>query len=358
MTAAQSTDLAITRTIRAPRDKVFAAFVQPDLLSRWFGQRGAAVTQAMLDVRVGGRYRISMRPRSGETYTVGGEYREVRAPERLVFTWRWEGEAMGAMGESLVTVTFAQHGDDTEVRVLHTGLPNAAARDAHAQGWNGGLSKLVDATNARGSAASVFVYGDPRSTYVRSARMALAEKGVAYTLEPCAPHSDTLAALHPFGRVPALRDGDFALFETTAIVRYVDEAFDGPSLVAGNLRTRALMEQWASAINAYMYDTMVRRYVLQYVFPRGAEGKPDRAVIDAAMKEMPKQLALLDDAYGARNTLAGDTVTLADLLLAPIVCYLAMFPEARAALADVPNVRRAHDWIAQRESFTATMPPR
>jgi len=358
MTAASSSDVAITRTIRAPRDKVFAAFVQPDLLSRWFGQRGSSVTQAMLDVRVGGRYRISMQPRSGETYTVGGEYREVRAPERLVFTWRWEGEAMGAMGESLVTVTFAQQGDDTEVRVLHTGLPNAAARDGHAQGWNSGLSKLVDATDVRGSAASVVVYGNPRSSYVRSARMALVEKGVAYTLEPCAPHSDALAALHPFGRVPAFRDGEFALFETTAIVRYIDEAFDGPSLIAGNPRTRAQMEQWASAINAYMYDTMIRRYVLQYIFAKGADGKPDRVVIDAAMKEMPKQLGLLDNAYGPRNTLAGDTVTLADVLLAPIVFYLGMFPESKAALANVPNVRRAHDWIAQRESFKATMPPR
>jgi glutathione S-transferase len=98
--------------------------------------------------------------------------------------------------------------------------------------------------------------------------------------------------------------------------------------------------------------------LLHYVFPKGADGKPDRAAIDAAMKEIPKQLALLDNAYGPRNTLAGDTMTLADILLAPIVFYLGMFPESKAALANVPNVRRAHDWIAQRESFKTTMPPR
>jgi glutathione S-transferase len=360
MTARDTFDLTISRTIRAPRQNVFDAFVQPELVRRWFTPRGFTITEASLEPRVGGRYRMTMQPRSGEPHTVGGEYREIKAPERIVFTWKWEGGAMGGMGETLVTVTLderrGEHGVETEVRLLHSGFPAPEARDGHHNGWNSVLNKLVDLADPRGSAATLTVYGDPRSTYVRTVRMALAEKGVAYNHEPVAPHSEEILALCPFGRVPAFRDGDFALYETTAIVRYIDESFDGPSLVAANPWTRARMEQYASLINCHGYDAMIRRYVLQYVFPKGADGAPDRAVIDKALPEIKSQLEVLDRAYGPRNLLAGDTLTLADLLLAPIVFYLPLFPEGKTLLAGAPNVARAHAAMAERESFKATAP--
>jgi glutathione S-transferase len=358
MTARDTFDLTVSRTIRAPRQKVFDALVKPELVRKWFGPRGFTVTEATIDARVGGRYRFSGRPTTGETYTVGGVYREITAPERLVFTWKWEGEQMGAMGESLVTITLeerrGEQGPETELRLLHSGFPAPEARDAHNDGWGSTLNHLTDVLDPRGSAATLTLYGDPRSTYVRTARMALAEKGVAYAYEPVAPHSEAINELHPFGRVPAFRDGDFTLYETTAIVRYIDESFDGPSLLGANIAKRARAEQYASLINCHAYDAMVRRYVLQYVFARN--NAPDRAVIDKAVPEIKSLLAVFDRAYGPRNTLAGDTVTLADLLLAPIVFYLGKFPESKALLAGVPNVSRAHAWITERPSFKATAP--
>jgi glutathione S-transferase len=96
--------------------------------------------------------------------------------------------------------------------------------------------------------------------------------------------------------------------------------------------------------------------VLQYVFPKGAGGTPDRRTIEAAVPEIKKQLGILDEAYGARNVLVGDQLTLPDLLLAPIVFYVGMFPEGKALLADVPNVMRAHASMAERPSFKETMP--
>jgi glutathione S-transferase len=101
---------------------------------------------------------------------------------------------------------------------------------------------------------------------------------------------------------------------------------------------------------------MVRRYVLQYVFPKGDGGQPDRATIDKAVPEIRKQLGILDEAYGVRNVLVGDQVTMPDLLLAPIVFYVGMFPEGKGLLADVPNLVRAHAWMAARPSFKETMP--
>lgn len=360
MTARDTFDLTISRTIRAPRQKVFDAFTKPDLLKRWFRPRGFTVVDAVLDPRVGGRYRVTMRPRSGTTETVSGEYREVMAPERLVFTWNWESEQMSAIGETLITVSFAEHraehGVETEVCLLHSGFPAPEARDGHSQGWNSVLNELVDLVDPRGSTATITVYGNPRSTYVRTVRMALAEKGVAYRHELAAPHSEAILSICPFGRVPAFRDGDFTLYETSAIVRYIDESFDGTALVASNPWARTRMEQYVSLINCHGYDAMVRRYVLQYIFPKGADGKPDRQLIDKAVPEIKQQLETFDQAYGARDYLVGAEMTMADLLLAPIVFYLAQFPEGKALLAAAPNVSRAHAAMAQRESFKATAP--
>jgi glutathione S-transferase len=153
-----------------------------------------------------------------------------------------------------------------------------------------------------------------------------------------------------------VRDGEFALWETSAIVRYLDDCFDGTPLLPGTPILRARCEQWVSAVNAYLYDTMVRRYVLQYIFPRGEGGKPDRTVIDTALAEMPLQLAELERAYGAGDFLAGPALSMADLFVAPILAYVENMPEGAALFAAVPNLRRAQAVLRARASFITTAP--
>jgi glutathione S-transferase len=159
MTARDTFDLTLTRTIRAPRAKVFDAFVNPDQLRKWFGPRNHNVAEATVDAKIGGRYRLVMQPMAGKTFAVGGVYREIASPSRLVFTWKWEGEEMGAMGETLVTVTLderrGEHGVETEVRLQHSGFPAPEARTAHNDGWGSTLNRLVDMVHPRGSAATV-----------------------------------------------------------------------------------------------------------------------------------------------------------------------------------------------------------
>lgn len=352
MNQATTFELTLTRHIRAPRERVFDAFVTREMMCQWMCPRGMTLTVSELDPRPGGRYSVTMRARNGEQFTAAGTYREVLKPQRLVYTWQWQGEALPNV-ETLITVTLEPRDGGTELRMHHTGFPDASLRDAHNEGWSSCVNRMVDALDPRGSAATVTLLGDPRSTYVRTARMGLFEKGVKYTLEPHAPASPPMQGLHPFGKIPAFRDGELALFETSAILRYVEEAFDGPALLPGSIRDRARCEQWVSAINSYLYDTMVRRYVLQYVFK-----KDDRSVIEGALKEIPGQLAILDRAYGARDLLAGATVSMADLFLAPILYYVEQMPEGRALLAQAPNVQRAQAAMRGRESFKATEPPR
>jgi glutathione S-transferase len=202
--------------------------------------------------------------------------------------------------------------------------------------------------------ADLILYGFPQSTYVRSARMACIEKGVPYTLDPVAPKANTL---HPFGKIPAMRHGDFTLYETSAIMRYVDDAFEGPRLTPADVKKRARMEQWISSINAYCDGSMIRRLVVQYVFPSGPGGQPDRAIIDKAAEEVKHQIALIDEAVAEGPFLLGPDISLADLLLAPIMSYLSQTPEGGAILKGTKNIARSGQAIAARKSYQDTVPP-
>jgi glutathione S-transferase len=219
------------------------------------------------------------------------------------------------------------------------------------------FNRLVDYLDPEGSAGSIVVVGSPISTYVRTVCIALEEKGVAYTLKSAAPHSPEVDAIHAFGRIPAMYDGPLQFYETRAILRYIDEAFDGPSLLPPNgVTARARAEQWYSVLDDYGYDAIVKRCVLQYLFPPSADGKPDRAVIDAALPDIDRVLATLDAAYGNRDFFVGNAPCIADYLAAPLLYSLAQVPEGPALLARYPNVLRGQAVMQARPSFVAAEP--
>ena len=357
MNQAATFQLEMTRFIRAPREKVFDAFVHQDALAAWHCPRGMHVADVSADARVGGRYRIAMTARDGSSFIVGGEYQVLDRADFLAYTWSWEKGAMAPDRITLIEVTLIARDGGTALHMRHTGFPDALIRDGHVPGWQSVFNRLVDYLDPAGSAGSLTLIGDPRSSYCRGVRIALAEKGVAYTLQPAMPNSPEVWAAHPFGRIPILRDGQTEFYETRAILGYIDDAFDGPSLLpAGGAWARARGEQWVSVINSYVYDAMVRRYVLQYVFARGAKREPDRAVIDAALPEIDHQLAVFEQAYGELDFLVGWSPSMADYLLAPILFNLEKFPEGATLLGKYPNIHRAQAVMRERESFITTQP--
>jgi len=139
--------LRLERTIAAPPEKVFEAWTRPEVMSRWFAPTDdyQAVVTA-LEPRPGGRYRVEMRHRGGNVQVVGGTFREVRAPERLVFTWAWEDKP--EHGESQVTVSISKDGAGARLVLVHEKLVSADSRKAHEQGWNGCLGRLPAAVAA------------------------------------------------------------------------------------------------------------------------------------------------------------------------------------------------------------------
>ena len=134
------TTLRLTRTLAAPRERVFRAFTDPEELIAWFGPSDDfKIPSAEVDLRVGGRYRIDLLDPSGNRLSVGGSYREILRPERLVFTWQWEGNPE----ETVVTIELAERAGRTELRLTHEGFAEAAQRDAHGDGWKGSFEKLA-----------------------------------------------------------------------------------------------------------------------------------------------------------------------------------------------------------------------
>ena len=127
--------LRLERRFAAPREKVFRAWTQPEALKRWWCPDGWMPAEIDVDLRVGGSYRIGMRPLAGgPPVYVCGQFVEVRPPERLLYTWRWDG-AFDEMLETRVTVEFRDAGDATEIVLTHENFPDPQTWHQYRQGW-------------------------------------------------------------------------------------------------------------------------------------------------------------------------------------------------------------------------------
>jgi uncharacterized protein YndB with AHSA1/START domain len=140
----ETTTLRLERSYEAPAEEVFDAWTNPEVLRRWwFVERSQRTPVADVDLRVGGGYRLTMEDEeSGARHTVVGEYHEIRRPELLVYSWRWELDGGGTGHESTVTVRFIRDGERTTVVLIHSGLEDEGSRDRHGAGWTACLGHL------------------------------------------------------------------------------------------------------------------------------------------------------------------------------------------------------------------------
>ena len=137
------TTLQVKRTFGASRERVFRAWTNAEELRHWFfPSTDYTVVISMLDLRVGGKYQLEMHHKdSGNVHRLEGIYREVKPPQKLVFTWQWESGPEAS--ETLVTVEFHDLGPSTEIVLTHEHLPNLEERDKHSHGWTGCLDQLT-----------------------------------------------------------------------------------------------------------------------------------------------------------------------------------------------------------------------
>lgn len=201
------------------------------------------------------------------------------------------------------------------------------------------------------------IIGSTRSTYTRVIRMVCEEKGIDHTLTDVPLGAPALAAIHPFGKMPVLRHGDLELFESKAIATYLDKVFPALFVLPSDPKALALVEQWVSLVNTLIDRTIIRTYLFAYIAPGTPDGSPNRAAIEAVMPALTAQVAVLDRAVAATGYLAGDSFTLADINLMPLLHRLKIPPEGAAALASAKNLSAYYARHSERPSFVRTEPP-
>lgn len=205
----------------------------------------------------------------------------------------------------------------------------------------------------------VTLHGYRFSVYNRIIRMALHEKGVGYEIVEVDPFTELAPdylELHPFGRVPVLVHGAFALFETSAISRYVDNAFDGPALQPTSSQAVARMDQVIAVIDNYGYWPMVRQVFSHRVF-RPLQNEPWEEDENTAGLEASKTvLTVLNGIAEEGLVLNGQTITLADCHLAPMVDYFTKAAEGSDALKSFPALAQWWNHLSSVRMMLSTDP--
>lgn len=208
---------------------------------------------------------------------------------------------------------------------------------------------------------AITVYGIPGSPFLRSVEITLKEKDLPYHLHALKPgehkQPDYLAK-HPFGRVPAFEHDGFSIYETQAIIRYIDDVFPNPPLTPGNPKQRARMNQVIGVIEWYFFPKAAAPIAFNRIIGPRLLGVPgDEAAIAEAMPMARTCFAELDRLLGGQNYFAGDSVSLADIMLAAQLDLFGECSEGRELIDGTRNLRPWLNRMLARPSFVASQPP-
>jgi glutathione S-transferase len=225
----------------------------------------------------------------------------------------------------------------------------------------------VRVLEGEGALADIELHGPANSSFVCAARVALEEKGVLYTLvEPdiLRHRGFRLADLLRYlaAQQPRLVEGGFALFDCESILRYVDEAYDGPPLQPGDAKTRAMMVEMQGIIRDYLQPPAIGKIATQRLFAPFLGSPCDTRTVEEAVQPMTDALTAIEQISLAAHDgekselLIGPQVTLADIALMPIVAYLTMTPEGQKAIAASRRLSRWWLSVSRRPSLARSWP--
>ena len=205
------------------------------------------------------------------------------------------------------------------------------------------------------------VYGIPGSPFLRSVEIGLHEKGLDYELHPIAPgehkQPDYLAR-HPFGRIPAFEHDGFAVYETQAILRYLDDVFPAPPLTPGNPAARARMNQVIGIIECYYFPKAAAPIGFNRIIGPRLLGIPsDESAIAEAMPMARTCFAEFERLIDDKPYLTGETFSLADIMLGAQLDLMCEAPEGRELIEETPRLGGWLKRMVERPSFIATQPP-
>ena len=200
--------------------------------------------------------------------------------------------------------------------------------------------------------SEITLWGFDGSTYVRTVKMVLAEKGVndfkqvPLNVLKGEPKTPEHRERHPFGKVPVLDHEGMRILETTAIARYLNDVLPGKSLIPSTPKDRARMDMVIGLIDSYGYGALLGGVVAYHLFPDFVGGKSD-AMRASGLENGRKMIELAMKTKGSSPFIAGDNLSLADLYLAPIVFYVSLTPD-KDSLFNVPGFA---DWWAKMQAL-------
>ena len=206
--------------------------------------------------------------------------------------------------------------------------------------------------------SDIIVHSIPGSPFGRAVLTTLIEKGARFRLDPVAPgahRAEPHISRHPFARVPVIEHQGFMLYETQAILRYLDRTFPRPALTPADPKAAARMDQAMNINDWYLFQGVNNAIGFQRVIgPRVLGLTPDEAVIAAAMPKAHTVFNEFSRLLGGKDYLVCDTLTLADLMVAPHLDILAGTPEWGVLTAPAPNLVSWLERMRERPSFAAT----
>jgi glutathione S-transferase len=209
--------------------------------------------------------------------------------------------------------------------------------------------------------SDIKVHGVPGSPFLRSVEIALREKGLPYELHAMAPQDTKQPehlARHPFGRIPAFEHDRFMLYETQAIIRYLDDLLPTPPLTPDNAEARARMNQVIGIIEWYVFPKAAAPIAFNRIIGPRLLGIPgDEAAIADAMPMARTCFEVLDAILGDKPYLTGDSVSIADIMLAAQLDLFGECAEGRELIEGTSNLPAWLKRMKARPSFASTEPP-
>ena len=203
----------------------------------------------------------------------------------------------------------------------------------------------------------MIIHGVPGSPYVRAALLTLEEKGAEYELAAMQPGTlkqQPHLSRHPFSRIPAFEHDGWMLYETQAIMRYVDTVVPGPRLQPENPRAAARMNQLMGIVDWYLMPQVSATITFNRVVAPRFNRPVDEEKITQGIPNARICIAEIGRLLDSQPWMAGDALSLADLLLAPHLSMFTQAPEGAQILQGHPNLR---GWLARieaRPSMAAT----
>jgi len=344
-----------TLLVKAPPARAFALFTEQ--IGKWWPKGRSIGAQPHEDIVIepvpGGRW---FERSADGVETDWGRVAAWEYPNRLLLNWHLNAEfKFDPNSFTEVEITFEPaNGDQSLVRLEHRlleRLGDAAGRVAGllAGGWPGMLERFAaHAAEGPGEVPKPFtVFGIPGSPYVRMVLLALQEKAFPYNFVkmPFGGHkSPDYLARHPFGKIPAFEHDGFAFYETQAAIRYIDRIAPVPELIPADAKAEARVNQIAGIGDSYVMPDISN----SIAFPRLIAPKLGLPVDEASIAEaLPRAKICIDTLaglMGAQRYLAGEAVTMADLMLAPHLDYFEMTPEGRRLMEAHPNLM---EWLGR-----------